>query len=249
MNLKEIREINENYHKGDKLQKRIITPKNYTYRTLVEVLDKYIKGKIKILDLGCGVGTLDFYLASRGSKVTGVDQSKIAINMARKNANTLGVEKNTKYFQKNILNFGSKEKFDAVMLFEVVEHLPDDVKVIVNAKKLLKKNGLLFISTRSINAPLSRIRLTKKHDKRVGHLRRYTLEGLAKIVSNSGFRSVYKVNKEGFFKELIFSYSFGSSLVHVANKFEIVSDILTFFDNILMNLFGESQVIIVAKKK
>ena len=247
--MREIKKINESYHKGDKLQKRIITPKNYTYRTLVEVLDKYIKGKNNILDLGCGVGTLDFYLASKGNLVTGVDQSTIAINMARKNAKALGVEKNTKYFQKNILGFESKEKFDAVMLFEIIEHLPDDAKAIVKAQKLLKKNGLLFISTRSINAPLTRIGITKKHDKRVGHLRRYTLEGLAKIISNSGFRNEYKSKIEGFSKELIFSYPFGAYFIRLANKFGIVSDVLTFFDNLLFKLFGESQLIIIAKKK
>ena len=249
MNSKEIKEVNENYHKDDKLQKRIITPKNYTYRTLVDVLDKHIKHKGIILDLGCGTGTLDFYLASKGNKVTGVDQSKIAINMARKNAKALGVEKDTKYFQKNILKFESKEKFDAVMLFEVIEHLPDDTKAIVNAKKLLKKNGLLFISTRSANAPLTRIGLTKKHDKRVGHLRRYTLKSLSKVISSTGFRSIYKSKTEGFSKELLFSYPFGAFLVRAANKFGIISDILNFFDKILMNLFGESQIIIVAKKQ
>lgn len=215
----------------------------------MDVLDKYVKKNSKILDLGSGVGTLDFYLANKGGTVIGVDQSKIAVNMARKNAKALGVERNTKYFLKNILKFESKEKFDAVMLFEVIEHLPDDTKAIVNAKKLLKKNGLLFISTRSANAPLTRIGLTKKHDKRVGHLRRYTLESLSKVISSTGYRSVYKSKAEGFSKELLFSYPFGAFLIRVANKFGIISDILTFFDKILMNLFGESQIIIVAKKQ
>ena len=248
MNSKEIREINESYHRGDKPQKRIITPRNYTYRTLVEVLDKYIKGKKNILDLGSGVGTLDFYLASRGNNVVGVEQSKIAMDMAVKNARVLGVEKNTKYFQKNVFKFESKEKFDVVILFEVIEHLPDDFKVIIKAKELLKKNGLIFISTRAINAPLTKIGLTKKHDARVGHLRRYTLDGLAKIISNAGFKSMYKLKSDGFSKELLFSYPFGASIIRVANRFEIISDVLTFFDKILMNLFGESQVIIVARK-
>lgn len=248
MNSREIGRINESYHRGDKPQKRIITRRNYTYRTLVELLDKYIKGKNNILDLGSGVGTLDFYLASKGNHVVGVDQSKIAINMAIKNARLLGVEKNIAYFQKDILKFESKEKFDAVILFEVIEHLPDDSKAIIKAKELLKRNGLIFISTRASNAPLTRIGLTKKHDIRVGHLRRYTLEGLVKIILNAGLKSIYKSKSDGFSKELLFSFPFGAPFIRVANRFEIVSDVLTFFDKMLMKLFGESQVIIVARK-
>ena len=248
MNSKEIRKINESYHKEDKLQKRIITPKNYTYRVLVGVLDKYIKGKKEILDLGSGVGTLDFYLASKGNKIVGVDESLIAVDMAKNNSSVLGTDKNITYIQKNILNYKSEKKFDNVLLFEVIEHLPDDKKAFILAKSLLRKEGLLFVSTRSINAPLSRIGLTEKHDKRVGHIRRYTLEGLEKTLKDLGFKIVYKIKTEGFSKELLFSYPFGAPFVRAANKFGIVSDALNFIDDLLLKLFGESQVIIVAKK-
>jgi len=36
------------------------------------------------LDVGCGVGTLDFYLASKGKSVTGIEISKRAVNIANK---------------------------------------------------------------------------------------------------------------------------------------------------------------------
>lgn len=250
MDSKEIIKLNETYHQGDKVQKRIITPKNYTYRTLVDVLDRYIKREDKILDLGCGVGTLDFYLASKGNYVTGIDQSEIAVNMARRNSQVLGLDKNITYFRKNIFKFNTKKKFNDVLMLEVIEHLPDDDKAFVIARKLLNKNDLLFISTRSARAPLSRIGFTKKHDKRVGHLRRYTLEGLEKIVKSLGFAITYKSKTEGFSKELLFSYpKFGSPIVRIANRFALVSDLLNFFDNIFLKLFGESQLVIVARKK
>lgn len=248
MNLKEIRKINESYHEADKLQKKVITPKNYTYRVLVSVLDKYIKGKKEVLDLGSGVGTLDFYLALKGKKIIGVDESLIAVNMAKNNSQVLDVDKNITYIRKNILNYKSEKKFDAVLLFEVIEHLPDDKKALVLTKGLLKKEGLLFLSTRSINAPLSRIGLTRKHDERVGHLRRYTLGGLRKKLEDLNFKIIYKTKTEGFSKELLFSYPFGAPIIRAANKFAVVSDVLNFIDILLLKLFGESQIIIVAKK-
>ncbi len=250
MDSNKINKLNEMYHKGDRVQKRIINFKNYTYRTLVEVLDVYIKQGDNILDLGCGVGTLDFYLASKGNSVTGIDQSGIAVKMATRNSKILGVDNKTIYFQKSIFKFSTKEKFDDVLLFEVIEHLPNDAKVFPIVRKLLKRTGLLFISTRSSRAPLSRIGLTRRHDERVGHLRRYKLEEVEKTLKSLGFKVVYKSKTEGFFKELLFSYpKLGSPVVRVANRFALVSDTLDFVDNVFLKLCGESQIIIVARKR
>lgn len=250
MNLKEIRIVNEAYHKADKVQKRVITSKNFTYRTLTDVLDKYVKENSEIVDLGCGVGTLDFYLASNGCNVTGIDDSEIAVQMAKKNAEVLGLTKRVKYIRKNIFGFKTNKKYDAVLLFEVIEHLPFDEKAIKLTKGLLRKNGYLFVSTRSSNAPLTRLGVTKKHDENVGHLRRYTLQGLGKMIRGEDLKVVVSKKTEGLLKELLFSYpKLGSPFIRLANRFSIISDILHFFDTLSMRLFGESQLIIVAKKK
>lgn len=245
----DLENVNEKYHSKSKIQKRIITHKNFTYRILVQIIDRYIGRGEKIVDFGSGVGTLDFYLASRGNCVTGIDFSKIAINTAKLNSRALGVEKNVRYFRRELPFANIPGKHDSVLMTEVIEHLPDEDVVLKAANKVLKKNGILIISTRSLNAPLYRLNLTKLHDRRVGHLRRYTIGKLGRIVTMAGFKVIEKGGREGLLRDFLFSFPlFGSPIIRLANKFNLVSDFLTFVDNIFLKIFSESQVYLVARK-
>ena len=241
--------VNEKYHSKSKIQKRIINSKNFTYRILVSIIDKYIRSGERIADFGSGVGTLDFYLASRSNKVTGVDFSEIAINMAKLNSRALGVEKSVRYFKRELPFADIPGKYDSVLMTEVIEHLPDENLVLKAANKILKKSGILIISTRSSNAPLYRIGLTKRHDKNVGHLQRYTLNRLEKLVIKQGFCVTETGITEGLIRDFLFSFPrLGSQIVKVANKFVIFSDFLTLIDNIFLEIFGGAQIYLVARK-
>ena len=67
------------YHQKTKAQHKIIDEGNFTYRVILSIINKYLKGTKKVLDIGCGAGTLDFYLANKGHNVTGIDISEKAI--------------------------------------------------------------------------------------------------------------------------------------------------------------------------
>jgi ubiquinone biosynthesis O-methyltransferase len=245
----DLKKINEDYHLKDKLQKRVISESNFTYRNMTSILNKYLRQPVDVIDLGCGVGTLDFYLASKGNKITGVDAAGNAIKMARLNAKNLGVEENTNFIEANIEDFTSKKRYDVCVLTEVIEHVRHDSELIVKIKDLLKSSGLLILSTRSSRSPLTRLGITKQHDRNVGHLRRYTKQGLTKMIRGAGFKIVEVREKEGFLSEFLFSYpSFGSQIVRVANRFSTASKILRLFDDITLSLFGPSQLIVIAKK-
>ncbi|MET8833855.1 class I SAM-dependent methyltransferase [Micromonospora sp. NPDC004540] len=57
---------------------------------LAEVLDRGVNGP-KVLDIGCGTGDLAIALARRGHQVTGVDISRVAIDLARAKAARAGL--------------------------------------------------------------------------------------------------------------------------------------------------------------
>jgi SAM-dependent methyltransferase len=57
---------------------------------LARVLDEGVKGP-KVLDIGCGTGNLAIALARRGYRVTAVDISRVAIDMARAKAAEAGL--------------------------------------------------------------------------------------------------------------------------------------------------------------
>ena len=53
---------------------------------LVKLIEQNKIKKGKILDIGCGLGVSDFYLAAKGFQTLGLDVSKTAIEYAKKKA-------------------------------------------------------------------------------------------------------------------------------------------------------------------
>jgi 2-polyprenyl-6-hydroxyphenyl methylase/3-demethylubiquinone-9 3-methyltransferase len=100
-----------------------------------------------ILDVGCGGGILAESMARLGGNVTGIDQSEIAIKIAKLHAkeNNLSID----YKLLNIEDFLKKDtsKFDVITCLEMIEHVPDPASIITSCAKKLKKNGRLYVST------------------------------------------------------------------------------------------------------
>jgi SAM-dependent methyltransferase len=179
----------------------------------------------------------------------GVDISKKAIYMAKRNAKMLGVDGNTKFVVCNFPKETIKGKYNLVVLSEVLEHLVDDVDTVKAINKLLQPNGILVLSTPSKEAPLFKMNMLNVQDNRVGHLRRYSVEGLSRILTSSKFKVLDVRRTEGVFRNFLFFFpSYGSLIVRVGNRFKYFSLLLTMIDNIFLKIFGESQIYIVAQK-
>jgi len=101
----------------------------------------------KILDVGCGGGILAESMAKLGGNVTGIDQSDIAIKIAKLHAKENNLSINYKLL--NIEDFLKKDttKFDVITCLEMIEHVPDPASIITSCAKKLKKNGRLYVST------------------------------------------------------------------------------------------------------
>ena len=54
---------------------------------------------------------------------------------------------NIEYLHQDINNLKLKKKYDAVLILEVLEHIEDWKKIIINVNKLLKPGGKMIIST------------------------------------------------------------------------------------------------------
>lgn len=104
-----------------------------------------------VLDVGCGGGILSESMAQQGAMVTGIDMSKMPLDIARQHAvqNGLTID----YQQTTIEDFlrrhqaQQSEKFDVITCMEMLEHVPDPLSIIQSCKALLKPNGVLFFST------------------------------------------------------------------------------------------------------
>ncbi len=241
-------DIYEEFHKKTKEQKSLLKKSNFTYHIIIEILDKYIKesqGKKNILDIGCGSGTISVYLASKKYNVTGIDISQTAINSCSRSANILGI-KNLRFKQMNFPQEYPNTKYDIIVCFEVLEHLRNDKLALRTVFKLLKRNGILILSTPSSNAPLHRLGYTKSFDERVGHLRRYKLEELVDEFIDVGFVVLETRKTEGLLRNFLFINPIAGKSIRFL-KFPLYY-VFNFFDKLFLTIFGESDLFIVAEK-
>lgn len=234
------------FHSKTKSHKKTILLNDFTYKLILQTLDKYIKTNQSILDIGCGAGTLALYCASKGNRVIGIDISSDAIKAATQSSKNLDL-KNVKFIKNNFPKEYPKGSYDLIICTEVIEHLEEDKKAMKIIHKLLSPNGIVIVSTPSKNAPLYRLGLADSFDMRVGHLRRYSLDDLKKLSNECGFRVIKSHKQEGIIRNSLFILPYLGELIRLI-KFQLV-DVVTFIDNISLKLFGESQLFVVLKKK
>lgn len=237
----------ERYYSGRKLQNKVIADNDFTYQTILRFLQKYGIQSKKVLDLGCGVGTVDFYLAKKGAVVLGIDISQKVIEIATKNARDFKLNK-VKFKIMNFPKSVPNGKFDIIICTEVLEHLRYDKLAIQKIETLSHTGSIIIVSSPSQNAPLHRMGLLKSFDKEVGHLRRYTIESYISLFKDYGFKILETKKTEGILRNFLFTNSFGGFLLRILSKWPF-SGVVSFIDDLTIPIFGESNLYLVAQKK
>ncbi len=110
----------EEFHKTTTSQAKLINSNNFTYRFIVNIIDQYIESKKKILDIGCGAGTLSLYLANKNKNVFGIDISNKAIVSCKISARKLNLDKNATFKVMNFPDEVPKGKFDLILFLKLL---------------------------------------------------------------------------------------------------------------------------------
>ncbi len=100
--------------------------------------------QLRVLDLGCGNGSLSQIITQQGYKVVGVAESESGFKFASRSF------PNCHFIQSSIYNLPYTQlenSFDIVIASEVIEHLFCPGELIKAAKKCLKPNGQLILTT------------------------------------------------------------------------------------------------------
>ncbi|MCE0506351.1 bifunctional 2-polyprenyl-6-hydroxyphenol methylase/3-demethylubiquinol 3-O-methyltransferase UbiG [Roseivivax sp. GX 12232] len=101
---------------------------------------------LKVLDIGCGGGLLAEPLARLGAEVTGIDAAGGNIPVARTHAEAQGLVIDYRHMSAEALA-AEGARFDAVLAFEVVEHVADPAAFLAVAGGLARPGGLVMVST------------------------------------------------------------------------------------------------------
>lgn len=101
---------------------------------------------LSILDIGCGGGLVCEPMARLGANVTGIDPA--AENIAAAKAHAAGGGLDIAYEGSTAEELASRgQGYDAVLLLEVIEHVPDVAAFLMGVAPLVKPGGLMILST------------------------------------------------------------------------------------------------------
>ncbi len=155
------------------------------------VIQENFPSSCKILDMGCGAGFLTNELVKQNHEVTGIDISEQSLEIAKKNDST----KKVKYIHANVYDVPLENCFfDVVCAMDLLEHVEDPQKVLREAHRLLKPNGMFFFHTFNKNI-LSYLLIIKAVDwfipNAIENMHVYSLfikpKNLKFLLKNTGF--------------------------------------------------------------
>jgi SAM-dependent methyltransferase len=140
----------------------------------------------RVLDVGCGFGFFVEALEDRGYEPSGLEISEYACDRARERTGAPIVAGSAE----RAFPFGAGS-FDAVTMFDVIEHLEDYEAALVECRRVLRPGGGLFVITlsgHSIARPL-----LGKHwswHKDDTHVHMFTPGSLKRALEDAGFTDV-----------------------------------------------------------
>lgn len=149
-------------------------------RSQFNYLKPYIKGK-DLLELGSGEGFVLEMFEDHGFQVYGIEPSKVNRQIINKKLRNGKCDTD---FVENVSKSG--KKFDVIIMSHVLEHLVNHRQVLEDLKKVLSKDGVLFIEV-----PNCENKETLEHSiKTQPHLHHFTRHGLEKLMEQLDYKII-----------------------------------------------------------
>ena len=148
--MQEVKELLENYYSEYEEEKRLVKDKAHKveFITTTRYIDKYIKPRDKILEVGAGTGRYALHYASKGYEVEAVELTKSNIKEFKKH-----IDRNMKVniHEGNALDLSMYEDniFDITLVLGPIYHLfsiEEKKKAIEEAIRVTKPHGKIFIA-------------------------------------------------------------------------------------------------------
>jgi len=99
---------------------------------------------LRVLEIGCGLGTDGVRFAKAGADYTGVDLTDAAIELARKRFELSGLRGELRVSDAENLDFAD-ESFDLVYSHGVLHHTPDIARAVSEIHRVLKPGGRTIV--------------------------------------------------------------------------------------------------------
>lgn len=141
------------------------------------VFEKYVNRKDTILEIGAGSGNVAMSLIDAGYDVAVAEMHMNGLKYAQQ----YGIKK---CYQFDLFDPPFANHFDTIGMFDVIEHLNNDLFALQQCRSMLKSHGRIVLTVPAFHFLWSR-------DDAGGHKRRYTIKGLKRVMQRAGFNILH----------------------------------------------------------
>lgn len=208
---------------------------------ICHIFREFVPKRARILEIGGGTGFIAEKMLNLGYSIEMGEVHCNGLNYAKKK----GIKK---LYQFDLFNPPFDEEFDVICLFDVFEHLNDELQALTCIKKMLKAGGMLILTV-----PAHRW-LWSHEDVIAGHKRRYIKKHMDSLFHSAEMETVHLK----YFFSAILPFLFLRKWVR-KNDFELklnfcmnkLCDFLTksefYLDPLLPNIAGGSLLAVARK--
>lgn len=220
---------------------------------IISQMKPFIPVDCRIMEIGAGTGNVTRYLETGGFRNIAAGDIHLS---GLKYARAYGIRN---CYQFDLLRTPFENEFEAVCMFDVLEHLQEEDKALLNIHRMLTTGGRIVLTVPA------HMWLWSRDDRIASHKRRYTRKGLVEKLGKNGYRvlraryffisivpllwlrTIIKRDNNTEVKDE--EYSADISLKPVLNRILLFSSrIENKISGYLPNLFGGSLLIIAEKK-
>ncbi len=211
---------------------------DFVLKCINEHKEKYRLDTINVLDVGCGTGQLTRLIgADPRTKILAFDIDDASLNLARTSSKNLY---NINYINSSVEDFTSEEKYDIILLTQVLDHIVDPTALIKKIRNYLCDNGKIIIGISNGYGPyevskklfpkMKKKFFSKKSFKNSNikklqllpftcnnnspHIHKYSIPKLRKLLGDCGFKIV-KLKKLTF---LLPAFPFSILFYNTSNR-------------------------------
>ena len=157
---------------------------------IMDILKRNIPdlAKSTMLEIGCGNGSVLAYLKQNGVDIEGGDIYLEGLKLCQRRAGSVDL------YHVDILALPFYDDFDVIGVFDVLEHIDDDEKALLEISQALKSRGKMMLTV-----PAHKF-LWSYFDVQSHHVRRYSKKELVAKLERNGFT----VRKASFYMFFLF---------------------------------------------
>lgn len=154
-----------------------------TFRKRIGILERHRPGRGRLLDIGCAAGFFLQVALERGWEAQGIEPSAAIAATARDRVG------DDRVFV-GLLDEAplAPRSFDAITMWDVLEHVPEPLPFLERARDLLADDGVLILETQNVASRFARRMGPRwQHYKHLEHLYHFDPATITRLLDEAGF--------------------------------------------------------------